>query len=151
MDGVASSATSVVMAHVADGTKTIRIGSGGIMLPNHSPLVIAEQFGTLERFTGRIDLGVGRAPGTDRMTSLALRRDVDASANRFPQDVPELRAYLEPAEPNQAVRAIPGAGASVPIWMLGLQPLRCATRRDARPALSLRFALRARAISSKRT
>ncbi len=120
MDGIASSATSVVMAHVADKTKTIRIGSGGIMLPNHSPLVIAEQFGTLETlFPGRIDLGLGRAPGTDRLTSLALRRDVDARADRFPQDVIELRAYLEPAEPNQAVRAIPGAGSRVPIWMLG--------------------------------
>jgi luciferase family oxidoreductase group 1 len=120
MEGVASSATTVVMAHVAGKTKTIRIGSGGIMLPNHSPLVIAEQFGTLaEMFPGRIDLGVGRAPGTDRMTSLALRRDVDAAAGRFPQDVVELRAWLAPAEPNQAVKAIPGAGTKVPIWMLG--------------------------------
>ncbi len=117
--GIASAATSVVIAHVAAGTKTIRVGAGGIMLPNHPPLVIAEQFGTLEALhPGRIDLGLGRAPGTDVMTIHALRRD-PASADTFPQDVVELQHYLAEAKPGQAVRATPGAGSRVPLWILG--------------------------------
>ncbi|WP_438481700.1 LLM class flavin-dependent oxidoreductase [Oleiharenicola lentus] len=120
MPGIASAATAVVIGHVAAGTKTIRVGSGGIMLPNHSPLVIAEQFGTLEAlFPGRIDLGLGRAPGTDQQTARALRRGAKDSADTFPQDVQELQAYFEPAIANQAVQAVPGAGTHVPIWLLG--------------------------------
>ena len=116
---VASAATSVLIAHVAGGTSTIRVGAGGIMLPNHSPLVIAEQFGTLASlFPGRIDLGLGRAPGSDQVTAQALRRS-PAAADSFPQDVLELMAYFRPAEPGQAVRAIPGAGLAVPLWILG--------------------------------
>ncbi|MEE1611052.1 LLM class flavin-dependent oxidoreductase [Microvirga sp. CF3016] len=119
MVGIASAATSVVIAHVAGGTKTMRIGAGGIMLPNHSPLVIAEQFGTLDAlFPGRIDLGVGRAPGTDQRTLRALRRDPTA-ADTFPQDVLELQALLGPVQPDQAIQAVPGAGSNVPIWILG--------------------------------
>ncbi len=109
----------MVIGHIAAGSKTIRVGAGGIMLPNHSPLVIAEQFGTLETlFPGRIDLGLGRAPGTDQMTLRALRRD-PMSAERFPQDVLELQALLAPAGPDQRVRAVPGAGTEVPLWILG--------------------------------
>jgi len=120
MPGIASAATSVVIAHVAGGTKTIRVGSGGIMLPNHAPLVIAEQFGTLEAlFPGRIDLGLGRAPGTDQRTAQALRRHLIGSEDSFPQDVLELQAYFRAAVPDQAVRAVPGAGANVPLWILG--------------------------------
>lgn len=122
MDGVASSATAVLVGHVAAATSTIRVGSGGVMLPNHAPLVIAEQFGTLATlFPGRIDLGLGRAPGTDRATMRALRRHLDASdaEEGFPQDVMELQAYLGPPVPGQAVRAIPGSGTEVPIWLLG--------------------------------
>jgi luciferase family oxidoreductase group 1 len=121
MPGIASAATSVVIAHLAGGTKTIRVGSGGIMLPNHAPLVIAEQFGTLESlFPGRIDLGLGRAPGTDMLTARALRRDLtDESADNFPRDVVELQAYFEPTQPGQRIRAVPGAGLRVPIWLLG--------------------------------
>lgn len=120
MTGIASAATSVVIAHVASGTSTIRVGAGGIMLPNHAPLVIAEQFGTLEAlFPGRIDLGLGRAPGTDPLTARALRRNLSGSADDFPEDVLELMAYLRPAEPGQAVRAVPGAGSNVPVWILG--------------------------------
>ena len=108
-----------MIAHVAAGTETIRVGAGGIMLPNHAPLVIAEQFGTLEALhPGRIDLGVGRAPGTDQLTVLALRRD-PRGADTFPQDVVELQHYLADAQAGQAVRATPGAGAHVPIWILG--------------------------------
>ena len=119
MPGIASAATSVVIAHIAGGTKTIRVGSGGIMLPNHSPLVIAEQFGTLESlFPGRIDLGVGRAPGTDQLTVRALRRAPE-SADRFPQDVVELQSLLGPAQPGQAIQAVPGTDTHVPIWILG--------------------------------
>jgi luciferase family oxidoreductase group 1 len=119
MPGIASAATSVVMAHVANGTSSIRVGAGGIMLPNHSPLVIAEQFGTLAAlFPGRIDLGLGRAPGTDQVTVRALRRN-PASAESFPQDVAELMAYFRPAQPGQVVRAVPGEGLQVPIWILG--------------------------------
>lgn len=119
MPGIASAATSIVIAHIAAGTSTIRVGAGGIMLPNHSPLVIAEQFGTLEAlFPGRIDLGLGRAPGTDQRTLRALRRS-PASADTFPQDVVELQALLGPPVPGQAVVAVPGAGSNVPIWILG--------------------------------
>jgi luciferase family oxidoreductase group 1 len=124
MDGVASSATAVLIGHIAGGTKTIRVGSGGVMLPNHAPLVIAEQFGTLATlYPGRIDLGLGRAPGTDRLTMRALRRHQDASDEEegFPRDVMELQGYLgEPAAGRpQPVRAIPGIGTKVPIWLLG--------------------------------
>ncbi|HTL31994.1 MAG TPA: LLM class flavin-dependent oxidoreductase [Kofleriaceae bacterium] len=119
MAGIASAATSVVICHVAEHTKTIRVGAGGIMLPNHSPLVIAEQFGTLETlFPGRIDLGLGRAPGTDQRTLYAMRRDPSA-AEDFPQDVVELRALLGPQQPGQTVRAIPGVDTNVPLWILG--------------------------------
>jgi len=120
MPGIASAATAVVIGYVAGGTSTIRVGAGGIMLPNHSPLVIAEQFGTLESlYPGRIDLGLGRAPGTDRRTAHALRRDPDMRADLFPQDVQELQAYFAPVQPGQAIRAVPGAGMNVPIWLLG--------------------------------
>jgi luciferase family oxidoreductase group 1 len=120
MPGIASAATAVVIGHVAAGTRSIRVGAGGIMLPNHSPLVIAEQFGTLEAlFPGRIDLGVGRAPGTDPLTMRALRRSLDDDVRDFPQNVVELMRYFEPAESGQRVRAVPGAGLRVPIWILG--------------------------------
>lgn len=116
---IASAATSVVVGHVAAGTETIRVGAGGIMLPNHSPLVIAEQFGTLAHlFPDRIDLGLGRAPGTDQVTVRALRRPPGAAEN-FPQDVLELQALLAPPQPNHAIRATPGAGTEVPLWILG--------------------------------
>lgn len=119
MPGIASAATSVAIAFVAGGTKSIRVGAGGIMLPNHAPMIIAEQFGTLESlFPGRIDLGLGRAPGTDQRTVLALRRPPNNS-DHFPQDVLELQAYFEPAREGQAVQAVPGAGLRVPLWMLG--------------------------------
>jgi luciferase family oxidoreductase group 1 len=119
MIGIASAATSIVIAHVAGGTTKIRVGSGGIMLPNHSPLVVAEQFGTLESlFPGRIDLGLGRAPGTDQRTLRALRRD-PMTAESFPQDVQELQAYFDDLKPGQAVQAVPGTGLKVPIWILG--------------------------------
>jgi luciferase family oxidoreductase group 1 len=119
MVGIASAATSVVIGHVAAGTSRIRVGAGGIMLPNHSPLVIAEQFGTLESlFPGRIDLGLGRAPGTDRVTIHALRRDPMA-ADTFPRDVVELQSYFRDPTPGQAVRAVPGVALHVPIWLLG--------------------------------
>ncbi|KAA0588905.1 luciferase family oxidoreductase group 1 [Azospirillum lipoferum] len=120
MPGIASAATAVVIAHVAAGTSTIRVGSGGVMLPNHAPLVVAEQFGTLASlYPGRIDLGLGRAPGTDMMTARALRRDMTDSGDRFPQDVVELQMYFEEPEPNQRIRAVPGAGLKVPLWLLG--------------------------------
>ena len=120
LPGVASAATAVVIGHVAAGTTTIRVGAGGIMLPNHAPLVIAEQFGTLEAlFPGRIDLGLGRAPGSDQTTARALRRPLEAHPDDFPRDVVELMRFLEPSEPGQAVRAIPGEGARVPVWILG--------------------------------
>jgi luciferase family oxidoreductase group 1 len=119
MPGIASAATAVAIAYVAGGTRTIRVGSGGIMLPNHSPLAIAEQFGTLESlFPGRIDLGLGRAPGTDQRTLLALRRNPGA-ADRFPEDVAELQHYFEPVSLGQPVQAVPGGGLRVPIWILG--------------------------------
>jgi luciferase family oxidoreductase group 1 len=120
MPGIASAATSVVICHVATGTKTIRVGAGGIMLPNHSPLVIAEQFGTLESlFPGRIDLGLGRAPGSDQTTARALRRNLASDPEQFPQDVMELMGYLGPAGPDQRVLAFPGVGTQVPLWILG--------------------------------
>ena len=119
MVGIASAATSVVIGHVAGGTKTIRVGSGGIMLPNHSPLVIAEQFGTLDAlYPGRIDLGLGRAPGTDQRTLRALRRNPSAAEN-FPQDVLELQALLGPLQAGQAIQAVPGTNSNVPLWILG--------------------------------
>jgi luciferase family oxidoreductase group 1 len=120
MSGIASAATVVVIGQVAAGTTRIRVGSGGIMLPNHAPLVVAEQFGTLATlFPDRIDLGLGRAPGTDMLTARALRRDLATSAEQFPQDVMELQAYFEPAVAGQSVRAIPGEGTRVPLWILG--------------------------------
>jgi luciferase family oxidoreductase group 1 len=118
--GIASSATSVVIGHVASGTSTIRVGSGGIMLPNHAPLMIAEQFGTLETlFPGRIDLGLGRAPGGDQRTAQALRRTLNSNGDTFPRDLAELRSYFRPADPEQAVHAVPGEGLDIPIWLLG--------------------------------
>jgi luciferase family oxidoreductase group 1 len=120
MDGIASSATSVLLAYLAGGTSTIRVGSGGVMLPNHAPLVIAEQFGTLESlYPGRIDLGLGRAPGSDQMTARALRRERSGSADDFPDDVAELMNYLGPRQPHQRVVAVPGTNTNVPIWLLG--------------------------------
>jgi luciferase family oxidoreductase group 1 len=120
MPGIASAATSVALAHVGGGTSTIRIGAGGIMLPNHSPLQIAEQFGTLESlYPGRVDLGLGRAPGTDQAAAYAMRRNLQSDANQFPRDVVELMEYLKPAEPGRRVRAIPGEGLDIPIWILG--------------------------------
>jgi luciferase family oxidoreductase group 1 len=119
MTGIASAATSVVIGYLAGGTSTIRVGAGGIMLPNHSPLQIAEQFGTLESlYPGRIDLGLGRAPGSDQLTMRALRRD-PSSADTFPHDVQELQAYLAPVQPGQPVQAVPGGGTEVPLWVLG--------------------------------
>lgn len=118
--GVASAATSVVIGHVAGGTSRIRVGSGGIMLPNHAPLVIAEQFGTLEAlFPGRIDLGLGRAPGGDQVTARALRRNLGSSGDTFPQDVLELQSYFRPAVKGQPLQAVPGAGLAVPLYLLG--------------------------------
>jgi len=120
LPGIASAATAVVISYVAGGTKQIRVGAGGIMLPNHAPLVIAEQFGTLEAlFPGRIDLGLGRAPGTDQRTARALRRNLGGSGDTFPQDVLELQSYFRPPEPDQMVQAVPGAGADVPLYLLG--------------------------------
>jgi len=120
MISVASSATSVVIGHIAGGTKTIRVGSGGIMLPNHSPLVIAEQFGTLESlYPGRIDLGLGRAPGTDQLTAMAIRGDRFAAVNNFPQEVRKLQTYFSEENRHAKVRAIPGEGLEIPIWILG--------------------------------
>lgn len=120
MPGIASAATSVVIGHVAGGTKRIRVGSGGVMLPNHAPLVIAEQFGTLEAlYPGRIDLGLGRAPGTDQLTSRALRRYLGSSGESFPEEVAELQSYFRAVAPGQAVQAVPGAGLNVPLYLLG--------------------------------
>jgi luciferase family oxidoreductase group 1 len=119
MPGIASAATAVLIGHVAGGTSTIRVGAGGIMLPNHSPLVIAEQFGTLESlYPGRIDLGLGRAPGSDQLTARALRRNLSSDPNEFPRDVQELSDYFS-VSPRQAVRAVPGTGLNVPLWILG--------------------------------
>jgi luciferase family oxidoreductase group 1 len=120
MPGIASAATAVALAHIGNGTSTIRIGSGGIMLPNHAPLMVAEQFGTLAAlFPGRVDLGLGRAPGTDQLTAQALRRTLTGGADNFPRDVVELLHYFQPAKSGQAVRAVPGAGAEVEVWVLG--------------------------------
>ncbi|HEX6143862.1 MAG TPA: LLM class flavin-dependent oxidoreductase [Geminicoccaceae bacterium] len=120
MPGIASAATAVLIAHVGGGTETIRVGAGGIMLPNHAPLAIAEQFGTLESlFPGRIDLGLGRAPGGDMAVAHALRRTLQGDVDRFPEDVMELQAYFEPVRPGQRVQAVPGAGLRVPLWILG--------------------------------
>jgi luciferase family oxidoreductase group 1 len=120
MQNIASSATSVLIGYIAGGTSTIRVGSGGVMLPNHAPLIIAEQFGTLESlYPGRIDLGIGRAPGTDQLTSFALRRKLNGSVDEFPRDVIELKNYLAPGDANARVRAIPGEGTEVPVWLLG--------------------------------
>ena len=120
MPGIASAATSVALAYVAEGTTSIRVGAGGIMLPNHAPLQIAEQFGTLESlWPGRIDLGLGRAPGTDQAAAYALRRNLNADVTQFPRDVVELMSYLKPDTPGQRVRAIPGEGLDIPIWILG--------------------------------
>ncbi|MGY8527050.1 LLM class flavin-dependent oxidoreductase [Paracidovorax citrulli] len=121
MPGIASAATAVLIGYVAGGTSTIRVGSGGIMLPNHSPLVVAEQFGTLASlYPGRIDLGLGRAPGTDQLTARALRRNIaQDSADTFPQDVEELQGYFDEPRPHQRLRAVPGAGLKVPLWLLG--------------------------------
>ncbi|MBN9046384.1 MAG: LLM class flavin-dependent oxidoreductase [Rhizobiales bacterium] len=120
MPGIASAATAVAIGYVAGGTSTIRVGAGGVMLPNHAPLMVAEQFGTLESlYPGRIDLGLGRAPGTDQTTAHALRRSLDASPDDFPRDVVELLHYFKAAEPGQRVRAVPGEGLNVPVWILG--------------------------------
>lgn len=120
MPGIASAATAVALCYVANATTKIRIGAGGIMLPNHSPLQVAEQFGTLEAlFPGRIDLGLGRAPGTDQAAAMAMRRNLLADASQFPRDVNELLQYFEPAQPGQRVRAIPGEGLAIPVWILG--------------------------------
>ncbi|UZD95546.1 LLM class flavin-dependent oxidoreductase [Pseudomonas corrugata] len=120
MDGIASSATAVLLSYLAGGTSTIRVGSGGVMLPNHAPLIIAEQFGTLESlFPGRIDLGLGRAPGSDQLTARALRRERSGSADDFPDDVAELMRYLGPRTPDQRIIAMPGTGTNVPVWLLG--------------------------------
>ena len=120
MPGIASAATAVMIAHVGQGTKNIRLGAGGIMLPNHSPMMVAEQFGTLAAmFPGRIDLGLGRAPGGDQLTAQALRRTMVGGEDRFPRDVMELQAFLAPAAEGQALRAVPGEGTEIPLWILG--------------------------------
>lgn len=120
MPGIASAATAVAISYVANGTSTIRVGAGGVMLPNHSPLVIAEQFGTLESlFPGRIDLGLGRAPGTDQITARALRRNLKSDPNDFPRDVIEIQKYFSEPEARVSVKAIPGTGLNLPIWILG--------------------------------
>jgi luciferase family oxidoreductase group 1 len=120
LPGIASAATAVALAHVAAGTSHIKIGAGGIMLPNHAPLLIAEQFGTLAALhPGRVELGLGRAPGSDQLTLRAMRRNLLADVDQFPQDVIELMGYFEPAEPGQRVQAVPGAGLRVPLWILG--------------------------------
>jgi luciferase family oxidoreductase group 1 len=120
MPGIASAATAVALAHVAAGTRSIRIGAGGVMLPNHAPLIIAEQFGTLAALhPGRVDLGLGRAPGSDMLTAQAMRRNLSADVDDFPRDVVELLGYFRPASPGQAVQAVPGAGLDVPVWILG--------------------------------
>jgi len=142
MPGIASAATAVLIGHVAGGTSTIRVGAGGIMLPNHAPLQVAEQFGTLASlYPGRIDLGLGRAPGTDQPTARALRRYFD-SADNFPHDVAELLRYFEPATPGQLVQAVPGAGLDVPVWLLGssLFSARLAAQMGLRFAFASHFA-----------
>ncbi|TYC54927.1 LLM class flavin-dependent oxidoreductase [Zoogloea oleivorans] len=145
MPGIASSATAVLVGHIAGGTRTIRVGSGGVMLPNHAPLVVAEAFGTLaELYPGRIDLGLGRAPGTDGLTMRALRRDRIEREDDFPHDVAELQHLLGPAEPGQRLVAMPGAGTRVPIWLLGssLFSARLAAERGLPYAFASHFAPR---------
>ena len=145
MPGIASSATAVLVGHIAGGTRTIRVGSGGVMLPNHAPLVVAEAFGTLaELYPGRIDLGLGRAPGTDGLTMRALRRDRIEREDDFPRDVAELQHLLGPAEPGQRLVAMPGAGTQVPIWLLGssLFSARLAAERGLPYAFASHFAPR---------
>ncbi len=145
MPGIASSATAVLVGHIAAGTHSIRVGSGGIMLPNHAPLVVAEAFGTLaELYPGRIDLGLGRAPGTDPMTMRALRRDRVETEDDFPRDVAELQQLLAPAQPGQRLIAMPGAGTNVPIWLLGssLFSARLAAERGLPYAFASHFAPR---------
>jgi luciferase family oxidoreductase group 1 len=145
MSGIACSATAVLVAHIAGGTKDMRVGSGGVMLPNHAPLVVAEAFGTLaELFPGRIDLGLGRAPGTDPMTMRALRRNRTESEDDFPRDVAELQHLLGPAQPGQRVIANPGVGTNVPIWLLGssLFSARLAAERGLPFAFASHFAPR---------
>lgn len=145
MPGIASSATAVLVGHIAAGTRSIRVGSGGIMLPNHAPLVVAEAFGTLaELYPERIDLGLGRAPGTDPMTMRALRRDRVESEEDFPNDVAELQRLLAPAQPGQRLIAMPGAGTNVPIWLLGssLFSARLAAERGLPYAFASHFAPR---------
>jgi len=120
MTGIASAATAVALAYVGQGTSTIRLGAGGVMLPNHAPLIVAEQFGTLDAlYPKRIDLGVGRAPGTDQLTARALRRNLAGGVDQFPQDVLELMGFLDDPQPHQAIRAVPGYGSKVPVWILG--------------------------------
>jgi luciferase family oxidoreductase group 1 len=137
MPGIASAATAVALADIAAATSRIRIGSGGVMLPNHAPLIVAEQFGTLAALhPGRVDLGIGRAPGTDQRTARALRRSRHDSVDTFPEDVIELQAWFRPAEPDQAVQAVPGAGLEVPIWLLGSSLYSA----ELAAALGLRFA-----------
>src|SRR5471030_1625037 len=120
LPGIDSAATAVALAHVAAGTTTIRIGAGGIMLPNHAPLMVAEQFGTLASlYPGRVDLGLGRAPGTDQLTAHALRRDAQSAGDDFPDQLTELQGYFSPPRSGQRLRAVPGAGLAVPIWLLG--------------------------------
>lgn len=143
MPGIASAATAVVIGHVAAATSTIRVGSGGVMLPNHAPLLIAEQFGTLESlFPGRIDLGLGRAPGSDQSTALALNRDPYSAGEAFPQQLTELQGYFAPRQPGQRVQAVPGAGLDVPIWLLGssLFSARLAAERGLPFAFAAHFA-----------
>jgi luciferase family oxidoreductase group 1 len=143
MPGIASAATAVVIGHVAAGTSTIRVGSGGVMLPNHAPLLIAEQFGTLASlFPGRIDLGLGRAPGSDQNTALALNRDPYSAGEAFPQQLTELQGYFAPRQPGQRVQAVPGAGLDVPIWLLGssLFSARLAAERGLPFAFAAHFA-----------
>ena len=150
MPGIASAATAIVIAHVAQGTKTIRVGAGGIMLPNHAPLIVAEQFGTLESlFPGRIDLGLGRAPGTDQTTAMALRRTLASNPDLFPQDVLELMAYFQP-EAGQRVRAVPGAGSDGADLHPGLEPVWRAGRGGVRAAVRVRVALRRAADDPRR-
>lgn len=143
MNGIACSATAVLVGHIAGGTQRIRVGSGGVMLPNHAPLVVAEAFGTLaELYPGRIDLGLGRAPGTDGLTMRALRRDRVETDSDFPRDVAELQALLGPVQPGQRVMAMPGAGTNVPIWLLGssLFSARLAAQRGLPYAFASHFA-----------
>ncbi|NHC08314.1 LLM class flavin-dependent oxidoreductase [Azonexus fungiphilus] len=143
MPGIASSATAVLVGHMAGATQTIRVGSGGVMLPNHAPLVVAEAFGTLaELYPGRIDLGLGRAPGTDRLTMHALRRERIEREDDFPRDVAELQRLLAPPQPGQPLVAVPGAGTEVPIWLLGssLFSARLAAERGLPYAFASHFA-----------